>query len=191
MTQGIDTAAQANAGQHILQHAPVRCVIENIVGGDRRHARARGHSREIGQALHFIGSEAPGQREISAVAEVAAQLLQQNAQRLVRIIAQRDQKLAFAMLQQVLIAEMALALIRAAFAHRQHARQAAISGAVTGITQQAFAACQVQAAADHQLYLRLSGGVVGFYDPRKRVAVGDAHGAMPQRRRRRHHVPRM
>ncbi len=38
----VDGAAFADAGQHILQHAPLRRVIEHVAGRDGRHARGAG-----------------------------------------------------------------------------------------------------------------------------------------------------
>jgi hypothetical protein len=51
----VDGGPLADAGQHVLQHAPVGVVIEDGVGGDHRRAGALGHGRQPVQP-------APGRR---------------------------------------------------------------------------------------------------------------------------------
>ena len=41
----VDRQMLADAGEHVLQRAPVRMVVEHVVDGDQRHARG---ARQLG-----------------------------------------------------------------------------------------------------------------------------------------------
>ena len=44
----VDGQVLADAGDHVLQHAPAGLVVEHIVGGDQRHADAGRRDRQGG-----------------------------------------------------------------------------------------------------------------------------------------------
>ncbi len=51
-----ERAACADAGDDILQLLPLRPVIEHVVGGDERHARALGEAREAVDAGEIVAA---------------------------------------------------------------------------------------------------------------------------------------
>jgi hypothetical protein len=65
-----DRAAIPDAGQHILQWAPLWDVIEHVIGRDERQASRCAESSKTGKALHIIAAIEMVRGEIGAVAEI-------------------------------------------------------------------------------------------------------------------------
>ncbi len=58
------SAFLADAGEHVLQRAPVRRVIEHRIGGDQGDASARGELGERGDAGPVVAAIGMTRREI-------------------------------------------------------------------------------------------------------------------------------
>ena len=85
--------------------------------------------------------------------------------------------------------ERALSLLGAELAERQQAAEPAVSGAVSGIGEQARRILQIEPGADDEFDpADFACGKVGAHHAGKRVAVGDGDGRKSKRLRRRHQL---
>ena len=72
----VDPARRADAGEHILQAAPRRIMIEDVVGRDEGHARGFGKRGQTMKPFRLVAKEAMGGGEIDAAFEMRRQILQ-------------------------------------------------------------------------------------------------------------------
>jgi len=72
----VDGACLADAGEHILQAAARRIVIEDVVGRDEGHARGFGEGGQTMKPFCLVVKEAMGGGEIDAAFELSRQILQ-------------------------------------------------------------------------------------------------------------------
>ena len=85
--------------------------------------------------------------------------------------------------------ERALSLLGAHLAERQQTAEAAVSGAATGIDEQARRVLQIEPGPDDEFDpAHFACGKVGAHHAGKRVAVGDGDGRKSKRARRRHQL---
>jgi hypothetical protein len=69
-------ARLADAGEHILQAAARRIMIEDVVGRDEGHARGFGEDGQTMKPFRLVAKEAMGGGEIDAAFELRRQILQ-------------------------------------------------------------------------------------------------------------------
>ena len=131
----LDRAAFADAGDDVLQDAPLRHVIEHVAGRDGGHARGLRHVGQLAQPDGIAGPAAQRQREIAAVREVGAQACQAAGERVIRGVRQQNGDQAIAVRGEVLPVEMAGAFPRAPLAERQQPAELRIPGPVGRIDQ--------------------------------------------------------
>ena len=179
----VDGAAFADAGQHVLQDAALRRVVQHVAGGDGGHADAGRQVGRLAQPHRIVRAAVQGQRQVGAVGEIGAQAVQV-LRRWARCTARRAGPRR--MRGQIVPVQRAGALAGAALAQRQQAGQAGPGGPVGGIDQHRGAVGQVQPAARHQADAGLLRALVGAHHAGDRVAVGDAHRRQPVQRGLRH-----
>jgi len=75
-----DGAALADAGQHVLQDAALRHVVQHVAGGHARHPGPRRQRRQVVQADGVVGPPAQRQRQRGALAELRAQPVEPRGQ---------------------------------------------------------------------------------------------------------------
>ena len=98
----LDRHMLADAGQDVLQRAPLRRVIEHIVGGDQGQAMLRAELGELADPSCVIAAIEMADGEMRAPADIVAELLQERGEALVDLLRrQRHQLLAEAMIQHV------------------------------------------------------------------------------------------
>ena len=111
---GVDRAAFADAGEHVLQDAPLGCMVEHIAGRDRGDP---GRGRPLGEALQaggIVRASPQGQGEIGPVAELRPQPSQRARELVVRLVGHQDREQPVAAAREIVPVEMAGSLARRA-----------------------------------------------------------------------------
>ena len=195
----VDGGFLADAGDDVLQLAPLRHVIEHVIDRDQRHACARG---DIGRASR---AAAHRRRDTASIrparpSEREAFSFRRSSKRMsvsASISRRRhDNEIeAFDKLQQIRQAEQAFALLRAALAERQQPRQPAPGGAVFRISQNVGrdAVVEHQPRADRdakparllqlRIVLQRARGNVDAHHARDGIPIGNAEPAQARARR--------
>src|SRR6516225_11282156 len=181
-----DRAVFANAGQHILQRAPLGHVIKNVVGRDERQTDRLAERGEAGEAPQIVTAIEVMSSEIGTSPEIRP-----DAGGEFCFLRQNDDDLTFTVCHHIGIVEMAFAFGRTALAQGQQTRQAAIGGAVLGEGEKAGAVAQIEAAANDEAEPDLFCRVMGAHDTGKAVAVSDRDRRMTECRRGHHQLVRM
>ena len=177
----VDGAALADAGEHVLEDAALRRVVEHVAGGNRRDPR---HPRQVGEPAqpHRVPRPPPqAELEVAPPGEGAAQAMQFRLQPRVGILGQQDQQQPFALLGQVAPGQVAAAMAGAGLAERQQPAQAPVAGPVQGVGQHRQAVAQGEAAAHDQADADLLRPGVGAGDAGQAIVVGDGERLVPER----------
>ena len=166
----VDGAALADAGQHILQNAALRHVIQHVAGDDGRDARLACEIGDLLQADCVVGTALESKGNVSTVGEDLFEVLEffwcgWGAE---------DGEEATCVRGQVVPVELAGALAGAALADGEQAAEARISRTVDGIGQDGCTVGEVQPAADDQAHASLLRALMCTDDAGERIAVGDA-----------------
>ncbi len=86
---GIDGAALADAGHHILQHASIGMMIEDVTERDRRDFLRLSGLLHLPETQMFVRTEPADQRHIGPVPECSAQAPEIDHKRIIRVITQK------------------------------------------------------------------------------------------------------
>ncbi len=174
----VDRAAFAYAGDHVLQDAPVRHVVQHVAGRHRRHPGRPAQRLGAVQPRPVVRPPLQGQRAPRAVAERGAQPVelrrQAVVQRLQRPLRQQDRQQPFAQFIQIGPSQLAPALAGAPLAAAEQPAQPGIGGAIGRIYQQRRRVAQVEPCAHHQPHSQLAGTLMRPGDAGQAVAVGEA-----------------
>src|SRR5690554_3720863 len=101
----------ADAGEHVLQGAPLRRVIENVVGRDEWRAAAQGKLSEPVEPRAVIAPIINARCERDAAGKDRDEMLQARGEGFTEIVRRhRDEPLTLAEHRQVIQGEMAFAL---------------------------------------------------------------------------------
>ncbi len=181
-----DGAALADAGDDVLQRAPLGHVVEHVVGGDQRQIVPRGKRGETLQPLGVVAAIEMLRGEIGAAGEIRRQAGEKGGKGGVERVRRSrrrkgDDELSFAMRRDIGVIELALALPGAPLADGEETREATIGGAIGGKTKQAGAVAEIEAAGGDEADADHLGRLVGAHDAGKRIAVGDGEGPMAER----------
>jgi len=184
-------AVLADAGEDVLQRPALRHVHVHVVGGDERRAAAPGEVRESGQPADVVAAIEAMAGEIGPTGKRVRQTAQRRREAFALRLPesprrQRDDDLPLAMVEQVVQAQMALPLGRAALAEREQPRQPAIGRPVGRIDQEAETrACpsptlprrgrflQIQPRADDEAEAGLLRRHMRAHHSRQAAAVGE------------------
>ena len=162
-----------DAGDDILQNAPLACMEQHIIRHHAAHAMARGEIGEVMQPQLIVWPAPQGQRHIGAVAKILLQAAQLAPAMFVRCVRQKYHQQTFAICHHIGPAEMALRLAAALFAQREQPAEPRIGRPIGGIDQQRHALRQIQPAADDQAEASGFGGLIGADDAGERIAIDD------------------
>ena len=189
----VDGGLLADAGEDVLQRAPLRTVIEHVV--DRQHRRPRllrqGVQRR--QAHQIAGAVGPGRRQPRAAAEGAGEVGEIGGEGRVQPPRRHDHdQLPLAVLQQIAAGQQALALPPPPLAHRQQPGQPSPGLPVRRVAEHLGRAVdERQPAAGQHPLANLPSLRPGPHHPGQGVAVGDPDRRQPQRLGRQHQLSRM
>ena len=181
----IDRAPFPDAGEHVLQDAPLGRMEQHVVGGDAPHP---GRGREIGEALQpcrIAGPAAERQRQIGAVAEVALEAGDAVRELGIDRVGHQAGDQALAMGDQVAPAEAAGPFPGAALAEGQQPAEPRIGCLVGRIDEDRDAIVEVEPAADDETHAGRLGSLVSAHHAGEGVAVDDAQGRNAEQARRR------
>jgi hypothetical protein len=179
----VDRRVQANAGDHILQHAPARIVIEHIARHDPRHARRGGEVCDRSEPLRIVRKKASGQCAIAAVAEYRSRAGEIVFEIVIGILREQDADFALIPRAKIVPAEMALPLAGAGFAEREKSAHPAVGGAIGGIKKERGTADEIDPAANDKAHAGLFRRFVRMHEARDRMSVRDAERGNPEHRR--------
>ncbi len=172
----VDRAAPADAGDHVLKDAPVGVMEQNVVGHDRSHPMAPGRLGKLMESELVPRPPSQGQSEMGVRAEGRNQPLELHVAPPVGAVRDEHGDQTLREGGDILPAEHATALARAALAQGQQPAQTRVGRAVPGIDEQDGVVLEDQLAADDQPHPGDLGRFVGPNDPGEAVAVGDRQG---------------
>ena len=148
----VDRDMLANRGDHVLQHAFVGAVVEDVAGGEAAQAVTAGERIERMEALRLARAAAMGEREMGAGPENVGHLRERHVGRPVRLVGNKRRDQAVRPIGDILPVEEALSLLAfpavdAALADREQAGEPRPAGAVLGPDQKRGAVHQIEPAA--------------------------------------------
>ena len=175
----VDRAAFADAGDHVLQDAAVRRVIQHVAG---RHGADAGGARSLRQVLqsHGVARMPPqGQGQVRAVAEIAAQPGEMTGES-ARPVRQQHGKHPRAVFDEIVPVETTGALARALLADAEQPAQPRIGRFVRRVDQHGAAVGEVEPAADDQAHAGFVRTLISAHDSGERVAIDHAERRQSQ-----------
>ena len=181
---GVDGAALADAGEQIVEPAPLGDVLVHVAGRDQRHALRLREGCESGQAADVVAPVAAGGGQVERCVQplsVPRQPVGETGTGHFR--RQGNEDLLPGRFHDILAHEPTLPLGCAPASAGDQAGQTAVALPGDGQAEQGRPVLEVEAGAGNEAQLRLAGGVVGAHDPRQGVAVGERQGAVAQRMR--------
>ncbi len=167
----VDGAAFPNAGDHVLQDAPIRVVEQDVVGDHGGHPRLGRHLRELVQPQLVTGSPEQGQRQMSLPTECIGHQTQTPSQHCVRALGDQHRDEPFGVGGDIVPSEPTGALAAAPFAHGQEPAEARVGRPIPRIDQHLGPVLQHQTTAHDQANARHPGRHMGPDDPGQAVAV--------------------
>ena len=178
---GVDGAALADAGEQVVEPAPLRDVLVHVTRGDQGHPlrfRKGGQSRQPAGVVASMDAGG-GQKERRAQPlPVPRQPFGEPGTGDFR--RQGDEDLLPGRLHDISAVEPARSLWGAPASPGDQAGQAAVAFPGGGQTEQGRAVLEVEAGTGDEAQLRPAGGVVGAHHPRQGVAVGEGQGGVSQ-----------
>ncbi len=190
----LQRAPLADAGDDVLQGPPVGMVVVNAVGRHQRNAETRAERRYPPAVPPVVAAMEVPDRQPQTVGRPAMQVGKPRLE--VRVAArvlrrQRDQRLAFHILQHLLEGEQARTLFGGDLSLSQQPAETSVGRPVRWIAKAREPVGRIEPRPHQEpqaLLLRLA---VGPHDAGERVAVGDADREMPERLRLDHQFARM
>jgi hypothetical protein len=188
--QFVDRAFLADRGDHVLQHALVGTMVEDVPGGEAAHAEPPRHRVQRVEPRRVARAAAQGVDEGSAVAPNVGGVGQRGGRGRIRRIRDERRHQPLAPGGDILPVEEALPLLALAavdppLADGQQPRQPRPGGAVLRPHQQRIAVHQVQPAARDQPHMGRLARQQRPHHAGNAVAVGDPQRIIAQVRRRR------
>ena len=170
-----------DAGDHVLQHAPGRRVVEHVARYHRGHLCHLRHGAQPVQPHGIARPEPQAELQVAAVPERGPEPVQLAGKPVVRHIGQQDGEQPLAGCGEVGPGQDAAVLAGTPLAQRQQAAQATVAGTIQWVDQQGQPVPQVEAAAHHEAQADLGGPAVRAGDAAQRVVVGEAQGVVAER----------
>ncbi len=177
----VDRAMLADAGQHILQLPPLGRVIQHVAHRDERQPGPFGDERKMGEAAGIVATIEVMRREVGTAGKIRRHPCCE-FDHIIFIGRQHDEDLSLAMGDDIGVVEMAFALGRAPLSQGQEARQAAISGAVLRVGEEAGAVGEIEPDADDEADIGNLCGVMGAHQAGDAVPIGDRDRLVAERR---------
>jgi len=187
----VDGATLADAGDDVLQNAPVRRVVQHVARRHSRHPRCAGRVGEVLQARRVAGTPAQGQGHVRAVTEIGAQPSEIGGKRVVHFVRYQHGEHPRPVFDEVVPIETTGTLAGARLADAEQPAQPRVGRLVGGIDQHRTAVIQIEPAADDEAHVSLFGPLMRPDDARQRVAVDNAERRQPEQLRGREQLLHM
>ncbi|MCY1171691.1 hypothetical protein D9M73_118120 [compost metagenome] len=182
LAQIIDRAFLADTGDDILQKSAVGCMIEDVVGSDRRHPRCGSHGGKIAKPDRVAWAPADRQCRIAAISKDAAHASKRGLGRGIGAIGYEERDQAIVPFFEVRPVQMTGAFACASLADAQESAHATIGRLIGGIDEQCRAVSEIQSTAHYRTHAGRLFRVPGTYNPCNRMPIDNAKGRQPKER---------
>ncbi|MNK65669.1 hypothetical protein D3C87_849680 [compost metagenome] len=172
-TRLVDGAIMPDAGDDILQHAPLGHMEQYVIGHHRRYTCDLSHIGQFEKPHLVIGTSSEAERHIGAIRKSSLEPPQAKRAEIIRKIGEQHHDQAFAIGDEIVPCQPALALAAPFLAHGKQPAKPTVSRAIHGVDKYGKIVVQIEPATDDEPDAVGTCRLVSAGNARKAVAIHD------------------